>query len=210
MAGAEEVVAAVGPCPGVIRAGLALNERGYDRLLASGLDECDSHSASRRRSTSAIRARVSTSRWRRHAGSPRALAGTGSGARSRSASRSDARSRARSTRPRRCDSRAGRRGRAGRDRPCRHDRGREPARGHVADRAGRRARTPVGGHFHNTRNTGYANALALSRAARRSSTRRSRASEGARSHRMRPEHRDRGPRVPPRAGGVATGSTSID
>jgi hydroxymethylglutaryl-CoA lyase/(R)-citramalyl-CoA lyase len=39
MAGAEEVVAAVGPCPGPIRAGLALNERGYDRLLASGLDE---------------------------------------------------------------------------------------------------------------------------------------------------------------------------
>ena len=39
MAGAEEVVAAVGPCPGPIRAGLALNERGYDRLLATGLDE---------------------------------------------------------------------------------------------------------------------------------------------------------------------------
>ncbi len=39
MAGAEEVVAAVGPCPGPVRAGLALNEKGYDRLLASGLDE---------------------------------------------------------------------------------------------------------------------------------------------------------------------------
>jgi hydroxymethylglutaryl-CoA lyase/(R)-citramalyl-CoA lyase len=39
MAGAEEVVAAVGPCPGPVRAGLALNERGYERLLASGLDE---------------------------------------------------------------------------------------------------------------------------------------------------------------------------
>jgi len=39
MAHAEEVVAAVGVSPGVIRAGLALNERGYDRLLASGLDE---------------------------------------------------------------------------------------------------------------------------------------------------------------------------
>jgi (R)-citramalyl-CoA lyase len=39
MAGAEEVVAAVGPSPGPIRAGLALNERGYDRLLATGLDE---------------------------------------------------------------------------------------------------------------------------------------------------------------------------
>ena len=39
MAGAEELVVAVGTCPGVIRAGLALNEKGYDRLLASGLDE---------------------------------------------------------------------------------------------------------------------------------------------------------------------------
>jgi isopropylmalate/homocitrate/citramalate synthase len=39
MAQAEEVVAAVGVSPGVIRAGLALNERGYDRLLASGLEE---------------------------------------------------------------------------------------------------------------------------------------------------------------------------
>jgi len=39
MAGAEEVVGALGPCPGPIRAGLALNERGYERLLATGLDE---------------------------------------------------------------------------------------------------------------------------------------------------------------------------
>jgi isopropylmalate/homocitrate/citramalate synthase len=39
MAGAEEVVAAVGARPGLVRAGLALNERGYDRLLATGLDE---------------------------------------------------------------------------------------------------------------------------------------------------------------------------
>jgi (R)-citramalyl-CoA lyase len=39
MTGAEEVVAAVGPCHDVIRAGLALNERGYERLVATGLDE---------------------------------------------------------------------------------------------------------------------------------------------------------------------------
>jgi hydroxymethylglutaryl-CoA lyase/(R)-citramalyl-CoA lyase len=39
MAGAEEVVVAVGARPGLVRAGLALNERGYDRLLATGLDE---------------------------------------------------------------------------------------------------------------------------------------------------------------------------
>jgi isopropylmalate/homocitrate/citramalate synthase len=39
MAGAEEVVAAVERPEGVVMAGLALNERGYERLAASGLDE---------------------------------------------------------------------------------------------------------------------------------------------------------------------------
>jgi (R)-citramalyl-CoA lyase len=39
MAGAEELVAAIGRRSGVVLAGLALNEQGYDRLLAAGLDE---------------------------------------------------------------------------------------------------------------------------------------------------------------------------
>ena len=39
MAGAEEVVAAIERIDGVVYAGLALNEKGYDRLVASGLDE---------------------------------------------------------------------------------------------------------------------------------------------------------------------------
>ena len=39
MAGAEELVAAVEREPGVVYAGLALNERGYERLAESGLDE---------------------------------------------------------------------------------------------------------------------------------------------------------------------------
>ena len=39
MAGAEEVVAAVQRRPGVVYAGLVLNERGYDRLAATGLEE---------------------------------------------------------------------------------------------------------------------------------------------------------------------------
>jgi len=39
MAHAEEVVESVGLAPGVVRAGLALNERGYERLAATGLDE---------------------------------------------------------------------------------------------------------------------------------------------------------------------------
>ena len=39
MAGAEEVVAAIDRRPGVVYAGLVLNERGYDRLVEAGLDE---------------------------------------------------------------------------------------------------------------------------------------------------------------------------
>jgi len=39
MAGAEEVVAALDRTDRVVYAGLALNERGYDRVLAAGLDE---------------------------------------------------------------------------------------------------------------------------------------------------------------------------
>jgi isopropylmalate/homocitrate/citramalate synthase len=39
MADAEEVVATVGETLGVVRAGLALNERGYERLHATGLEE---------------------------------------------------------------------------------------------------------------------------------------------------------------------------
>ena len=39
MAGAEEVVQAIDREDGVVYAGLALNEKGYDRLAATGLDE---------------------------------------------------------------------------------------------------------------------------------------------------------------------------
>jgi len=39
MAHAEEVVAAVGEQPRLVRAGLGLNARGYDRLVAAALDE---------------------------------------------------------------------------------------------------------------------------------------------------------------------------
>ena len=39
MAGAEEVVAALEHTKGVVYAGLALNVRGFDRLVAAGLDE---------------------------------------------------------------------------------------------------------------------------------------------------------------------------
>lgn len=39
MAGAEEVVGAIDRVPGVVYAGLVLNEKGYDRLAATALDE---------------------------------------------------------------------------------------------------------------------------------------------------------------------------
>jgi isopropylmalate/homocitrate/citramalate synthase len=39
MAGAEEVVAGIEREPGTVYAGLVLNEKGYDRLLPTGLDE---------------------------------------------------------------------------------------------------------------------------------------------------------------------------
>ena len=39
MARAEEVVAAIDRVPGVVYAGLVLNEKGYDRLAATGVDE---------------------------------------------------------------------------------------------------------------------------------------------------------------------------
>lgn len=39
MAGAEEVVEGIRRRDGVVYAGLALNEQGYDRLVATGLDE---------------------------------------------------------------------------------------------------------------------------------------------------------------------------
>ena len=39
MAGAEEVVQAIDRVPGAVYAGLALNDRGYDRLRETGLDE---------------------------------------------------------------------------------------------------------------------------------------------------------------------------
>src|SRR6266446_8850670 len=39
MAGAEEVVAGIDRREGVVYAGLVLNERGYDRLAETGLDE---------------------------------------------------------------------------------------------------------------------------------------------------------------------------
>jgi hydroxymethylglutaryl-CoA lyase/(R)-citramalyl-CoA lyase len=39
MAGAEEVVASIEPMEGVVYAGLVLNEKGYERLAATGLEE---------------------------------------------------------------------------------------------------------------------------------------------------------------------------
>ena len=135
MAGAEEVVAAVGPCHGVVRAGLALNERGYDRLLATGLDEVRfafgvTESFNQRNQGAAVEDSIAAAR--RIAARAR-----GDGAPlHRDAERRlrlPVRGRGR-PRPRRRDRGAGRRGRAGRDRPRRHDRRRDARRGARARR----------------------------------------------------------------------------
>src|SRR4051794_3656170 len=63
MAGAEEVVAAINRRDGIVYAGLVLNERGYDRLRKSGLDEAHfalaaSEEFNRRNANSSVEATV--------------------------------------------------------------------------------------------------------------------------------------------------------
>ena len=161
MAGAEEVVAAVGTLHEAVRAGLALNEQGYDRLLATGLDEVRfafgvTESFNQRNQGASVEDSLAT------------------------ACRIVARARGDGIRsavtlsvafgcpfegevdPARVLEIAdpGRRGRARHAPPRRHDRRRGPRSSASADRRRAELGRPLGGHFHNTRNTGYANALA--------------------------------------------------
>ena len=162
MAGAEEVVATIGPCPGVVRAGLALNERGYDRLLATGLDEVRfafgvTESFNQRNQGAAVEDSIAAAR--RIAARAR-----GDGVRC-AVTLSVAfgcpfEGEVDPERVRRDRSERGR-GRARRDHPGRHHRRRDarPPCGRSSGASARSGRRSAG-HFHNTRNTGYANALA--------------------------------------------------
>jgi hydroxymethylglutaryl-CoA lyase/(R)-citramalyl-CoA lyase len=77
MAGAEEIAAALEPVDGVTYAGLALNEKGYERLRASGLGEVRfafgaTESFNRRNQTrrSASRSRPPCGSWSRPGRTP--------------------------------------------------------------------------------------------------------------------------------------------
>ena len=161
MANAEDVVAAVGTRQGVVRAGLALNERGYDRLLATRLDEVRfafgvTESFNRRNQGASVEDSVAT------------------------ACRIAARARGDNVRcavtlsvafgcpfegevdPERVVEIATRVGEVAPDAIILADTigvATPSAVRSLLRRVGELG-TPVGGHFHNTRNTGYANALA--------------------------------------------------
>ena len=161
MAGAEEVVAALERRDGVAYAGLALNERGYERLVATGLDEVRfafgaTESFNRRNQNATVAdslaaARRTVERARRDGlrsaitisvafGCP--FDGEVDGERVLELAAEVAS--------------------AGPDTLLLADTIGVAAPGHVRRLTSRAAElgVPLGGHFHNTRNTGYANALA--------------------------------------------------
>ena len=158
MAGAEEVVAAIERVPGVVYAGLALNEKGYDRPARAGLDEVHFAFAATETFNGETRTRPSRNPQaagriveRAHADGIRATVTIGASFGCPFEGRVEpAGSRAR---------RSHRRGASGRDRLRRHDRTvPRQVRQLVGEAAG--LGTPIAVHLHNTRNTGIANAFA--------------------------------------------------
>ena len=162
MAGAEEVVAAIERREGVVYAGLALNEKGYDRLRESGLDEVHFAFAATEEFNQRNAARVRRGERRGGRADPRA--------RGRGRHPRDRHDRRRVRLPLRGRRRPGPRGgarRAARAGPARtRSCSRTPigvgVPRQVRDLVGRVAPlgVPVGIHLHNTRNTGFANAYA--------------------------------------------------
>ena len=161
MSGAEEVVAAVGPCHGVIRAGLALNEQGYERLVATGLDEVRfafgvTESFNQRNQGAPVEESLATAR--RIAGRAR-----GDGLRCTvTLSVAFGCPFEGEVDPDRVAELAARAAEAEPDAIVLGDTIGVATPGEVKALVARVTglRVPAGGHFHNTRNTGYANALA--------------------------------------------------
>jgi len=161
MAGAEEVVAALERRDGVAYAGLALNERGYERLVATGLDEVRfafgaTESFNRRNQNATVADSLAAARRTveraRQDGLRSAITisvafgcpfdGEVDGERVLELAAEVAS--------------------AGPDTLLLADTIGVAVPGHVRRLTSRAAElgVPIGGHFHNTRNTGYANALA--------------------------------------------------
>ena len=160
MAGAEEVVAGIDRVPGVVYAGLALNDKGYDRLRETGLDEVHfafaaSEEFNRRNAGAAVEDSLQSAERivaRAHEDGVRRDGHDRDGVRL-------SRSRARSTRTG-CSrsppaSRRATRTRSSSPTPsasaCR-------ARSGTSSPRPSKLGTPVGVHLHNTRSTGFANA----------------------------------------------------
>ncbi len=162
MAGAEEVVTAIERREGVVYAGLVLNERGYDRLHETGLDEVHfafaaTEEFNRRNAGASVEESADAGR-----ADPRA--------RKRGRYPLDRHDRRRLRLPLRGRRRPGpRRGArspagagAGRPRSSSRTRSASGCRARFATSSTRLVPTgaPVGIHLHNTRNTGFANAYA--------------------------------------------------
>jgi (R)-citramalyl-CoA lyase len=161
MAGAEEVVAAIERRPGVVYAGLALNEKGYERLAATGLDEvhfafASTETFNRRNQNAAVDESVAVAEEiiaRAHAGGIRATVtiGTSFGCAFEGA-----------VDPDRVLGLAGRLAEAGADELVFADTIGVAVPRQIKNVVEHAASLPcpVGVHLHNTRNTGIANAYA--------------------------------------------------
>jgi hydroxymethylglutaryl-CoA lyase/(R)-citramalyl-CoA lyase len=161
MAGAEEVVAAIDRREGVVYAGLALNDRGYDRLAATGLDEAHfafaaSEEFNRRNAGASVEESMQAAErivGRAHADGIRATVTVGTAFGCPFEGRVD---------PGRVLELAARAAAAGADEVVLADTVGVGVPRQVAHLVGEAARLgpPVGLHLHNTRNTGIANAYA--------------------------------------------------
>ncbi|HYI73891.1 MAG TPA: hydroxymethylglutaryl-CoA lyase [Gaiellaceae bacterium] len=161
MAHAEEVVAGVGAESGAVRAGLALNERGYERLVSTGLDEVRfsfgvTESFNGRNQGATVEESVATaagivSRARRDGLRSTVTLSVAFGCPFEG-----------EIEPARVRELAGRVAESGPDTIVLADTigVAVPSAVHSLVSAVAELGLPVGGHFHNTRNTGYANALA--------------------------------------------------
>ena len=161
MAGAEEVVAAIERAPDVVYAGLALNEKGYDRLAATGLDEVHyafaaTETFNQRNSNASVEESVQAAEQiirRAHTDGVRATVTIGAAFGCPFEGAVD---------PGRVLELAGRLVTAGADEVVFADTigvG-VPHQARTLVGEGAKLGVPVGVHLHNTRNTGFANALA--------------------------------------------------